>query len=311
MDIFNKIDNETQQQKQNTQQTTNFDDRFILQEGEYSIKRKMYWNSYNDVPERYNYVGGMLKPNKPSRFAKANSQKIHKLLSSEKVYTSYKSYNKALKRREKKIQKLCKKGIDLSYLTPELLSKFVGKMSFDERYVLTQYGVDIFGAIKNSSKYQEILGENIYFCVEDLNNVEILENIYISTLECVLNTRKHLGISKQTIDNYIQRATLLNKEGCMKKLDRLFAFGEITVDKKQVDKLTKFFNENPSQCKYAHSLAKLCDYVNPSDEDQEKNSAVRYKTQKSIKTSTKNKTKKSEIEQQIDKLFEEAQNAID
>ena len=313
MDIFSRIDNHDNDKQQPQAADTKSKQEFYLGVDGYKICEVEYHDDYRNNPEKYGYVGVPKTNEKKNRKLQKNAEKLYKILSSPyKEYYSYVKHLKEVERREKKVEKLLKKGVDTTFLSARTLGLVVDDMSYNIRYMLTTYGFDMWSAIKNSYKYEEHLGENIYFCLKDkdFDNVEVLQNISPMTLECVLNTRKQLDISKQTVVVMVTYVTSCKNENLLKNLNLLLKYGQISLEKDQIKELSDylFIKDTYMQTK-APEITRLCAQVQCVAPTQIKDVCEKYTTQKNIKSSKNDKNKKSEIQEQIDKLFEDAQKS--
>ena len=138
----------------------------------------------------------------------------------------------------------------------------------------------------------------------------MLQNISPMTLECVLNTRKQLDISKQTVVVMVTYVTSCKNENLLKNLNLLLKYGQISLEKDQIKELSDylFIKDTYMQTK-APEITRLCAQVQCVAPTQIKDVCEKYTTQKNIKSSKNDKNKKSEIQEQIDKLFEDAQKS--
>ena len=311
MDIFSRIDNQAQTNSKPYTEKANPQQEFYLGIDGYKVSEVQFHNDYRNNPEKYGYMWG-LHINKTSTLkTKANTKKLCKLLSTPyKQFFSYAKYMKAVQRREKKVEKLLKKGVNPTQVTTKELSYVVHDMSYKERYMLTTQGFDIWGAIKSSYKYEELITENIYFCVKNMNDVSILSSIDSVSLECVINTRKQLDISKPTVDELMQKAISTKETRYFENLNVLFKYGQIALEKEQVGVLCNYlFTQDTFMQRKAPDLTKLCEQVQQTQPRVTKDVYAKYATQKNIKSSAKDKTPKTQVQEQIDKLFEDAQKS--
>lgn len=313
MDIFSRIDNHDLDNQQSPVATAQTGQEFYLGIDGYKVCEVVYHDDYRNNPQKYGYVGVSPQSGTKSRKVQKNTERLYKILSTPyKEYYSYDKHQKAVQRREKKVEKLLKKGVDPTYFSARSLGFVVEDMSYNERYMLTTHGFDMWGAINNSYNYKQHLGENIYFCVKDeeFSNVEILENISPMTLECVINTRKQLNISKQTVVVMVKYITSCKNDALLENLNMLFKYGQVSLEKEQISELSDylFSKDNYIQNK-APEIARLCEQVQHVKPTQVKDVCAKYTTQKNIKSSKTEKSKKSDIQEQIDKLFEDAQKS--
>lgn len=301
MDIFKRIYKEERQN--DTSQTC----QFVEQNGRYKIANPPLKDALCE-PKYYAYTPPIGKPYlEVSKKAEKRAIKFYKFLTKKrKIYYSDFFDNLQKKRIDRFISKMLKKGINFGYLDRQMLGEVMLGVGTTERVkLLYDHGFDVTKAL-NSRYSEDNWYRGVWDCVQDVNYVEMLDMpSYI--LEKIINTRKGVLFSTQVVDQYISRNCRWTSG--IDKMEVLIKYGQAELTPEQIKSLAKVAKSTYDSEKRFPYLLELYDYsvktgvIDVEDEPQ------KYTTQKQL--TGVNESKRSEIEEQIDNIFEAAQNAIE
>ena len=310
MDIFNTIEqaeNDIDKVKPNVKNANEF---YLGFEG-YKVSDPQF-----DTDKQHDDLYKYIKPEiaeKKGLFIKARTNRLYKLLTKPAI-TEYRldeadKVKRKNQRRLEKVERLIKKGVDPSLFTYKMYKDIIDNITVEEMKVLFRGGfVKLWDAIQNSSRYKERLRNDIYFCVENVNDSKILRYIPENILEGIINTRKNLQITKETTNFIIYRICEWYDEQPLKNLDLLVKYGQVGLEESEIKRLGEFIMRDPANQQLAPTLTKLCQHL---DSVPVNDVYAKYATQKKLADNKKTKTSKDEAKEVINKLFSDAQNSID
>ena len=301
MDIFKRIYKEERQN--DTSQTC----QFVEQNGRYKIANPPLKDALCE-PKYYAYTPPTGKPYlEKSKKAEKRALKFYKFLTKKRpiFYSDFFS-NLQKKRIDRFIDKMLKKGINFEYFDNQMHGKLLYEIGNIEKIrLLYNHGFDVTKALKSRfSNHNFQIGA--WSCVKDVNYIEMLD-APIFVLEKIINTRKDVVFSTDVIDQYIDKNCRYTYG--IEKIEVLIKYGQAELTPKQIENLAKAAKGcYDYQNKFPY-LLELCDYMVKVGEIDYEDITPKYTTQKQL-TGT-NEAKKSEIEEQIDNIFEAAQNSIE
>lgn len=301
MDIFAKIDDE--------QQTiSRINDFNIIEEnGTYGYVFVRDESKIDIEFQQYAPVDKSIWCTKTGFFASHRAKKLYKILTE----TSKKGKpltERQQQKRLKAIENMLKKGVNIrEYFTTGMEKTLLARLPESEIKLLYMYGYEVEYALESCVDI-DCYRKNIYFAFKDFERVGLLRNMSPAILEKVIHTRNGLTISKDLIDSLVRGNYYYYSRALLENLQLLLKTGQIRLDPEQMLCLHTALKEN--NVKILPETQAIFDLISIQGKLPEK----KYSTQKHVsqqrKTSTK-KSKQSEAQEMIDKLFEDAQNAIE
>ena len=301
MDIFEKIDDE--------QQTiSRINDFNIVEENctyGYVFVRD---ESKIDIEfQEYAPVDKSIWCKKTGFFASHRAKKLYKILTE----TSKKGKpltERQQQKRLKTIEKLLKKGVNIrEYFSTGMDRTLLAQLPESEIKLLYMYGYDVEYALESSVDI-DCYRKNIYFAFKDFERVGLLRNMPAEILEKVIHTRNGVTVSKDLIDSLVRGNYYYYSKALLENLQLLLKTGQIRLNPEQMLCLHTALKDN--SVKILPETQAIFDLISIQGKLPEK----KYTTQKQVskhRTTTTKKSKQSEAQEVIDKLFEDAQNAVE
>ena len=311
MDIFATIEKKTKTNVDNKKQDVQKQGEFYLGFEGFKITNPVVKPCSEEINNKYIYREQFVEAKKGA-FVKANTMRLYKVLQQPRI-TIYNAMDidkirRKEEKREKEIQNLIKKGVDPSLFTNDMYHAIINNLRAEDVEILYKAGFDrLWSNIQKSPRYLEMIEQEIYFCIYDINSKVIMETIPEDMLENLINARKDsFWVSQEVAQHLVYKACTWENDQALKNLDVLVKCGRVSLENEQIVKLSNYFSNPNTKAYLAPTLKKLCDYVNSLPE---KDVYAKYSTQRKIAEAHKQKPKKDEIKNQIDKLFEEAQKS--
>ena len=300
MDIFSKIDEQSEQQQAQEQEQILFAN-IVEKNGKYGYNFVADPSKQDDA---YKFYEPSTCHAKTGYFVEKRTKKLYKILTTPVKQTkTQKQYEKQLKARKKKVEKLLKKGVNfLMYFSVGMQRDVLMEASFDELKILYDNGFAIQSTLVNIYDSTKVFSKNIYFGVYDFD-VNILQHIPTSILETIIHTRENLKLGPITAGRFALGFLYDVSERSINNTQLLIKTGQIFLDPKDILYFCHLAEKNG--CTLIPELVVLKKFAE-TIEAKESSSAdgKKYSTQKQIES-------KTEAEKTIDKLFEDAQNSTE
>ena len=200
---------------------------------------------------------------------------------------------------------MMKKGITFEYFSTEMAQTLLYETTNPEHVrKLYDAGFDISKALKvgNVSNYKK----KIWPMVEKID-VALLFDISYDDLVGLIETRKDLGITIEEYDKYFQDQRSSARTAFSSNV--LLAYGQISVTFDQIDTMKYYLSRVFKDISVCPVLAELYDYGVKTGKIQADDYTPKYSNSKQL-SGTK-QSSKNDIQDQIDDLFEAAQNSIE
>lgn len=313
MDIFSKIDEQTQQQQESKEQPQ-----------ETKEQQECFGNIIEDENGRYGYKFVLDQSKQDTDFsfcrlpmgysesgffARQRAKRFYKfLLKPIKDTKTQKQYERQLKKRAKKIERFLKKGINFTaFFTSGMIRIVLETLTTDELKMLYNHGFDIYKNIACLYSENKVFSKNIYYAI-DYFPLQVLKSIPTHMLEKIIHTRGGVYIRDQVVSSLVSACYYYPNLNLARNIQLLIKTGQITLSAQDVFKVCAGLSNNGFYI--SPELAALRDYANAkTPQDSGNGDEKKYSSQKHIESKTeKGKTRAQE---EIDKLFEDAQNAID
>ena len=304
MDIFSRIDEQVENPPPTEPQSQVGE--IIEKDGKYGYK--FFWDS-EKFDERYEFSPRTKIDNREGFFHRKRAERFYKFLfKTTKRGENQKQIEKNKKKRIEKIKKFLKKGINFrEYFSLGMIRNILEKLPEDEIKLLYQYGgLNISDNLVHVYDQTSVCKKNIYYSISEFTPF-ILRHIPTDMLEEIIHTRRNLRLSEKTIKSFTENLYLNTLRRSFANIQLLIKHGQIYLTPQQII----HFCNDVEECngKLIPELVALKQFA----EKIVSKSDGKYSEQKHLqktKQHTKGKSK-SEAQQVIDKLFEDAQNAIE
>lgn len=243
-------------------------------------------------------------------FARKRAEKLYEYLSLLENKRGYYSGYSVTENEKmyRKVEKMLKKGINFKeYFTATMSSNVLLYAPENILDLLYKHGFDIKGAYLADYRHSY---KNIYhtFTNQDFeqDSYFLVSKISLTTLIKIFVTRKDLKIPNSVTERLILdlAGVYRHSEYPAERLEILFAYGTISLSPLQLRTICTSASANRSKCPTIYAAF---DKLNENT-----STAVEGKKHTTPKTITQQKRdKKSEAQEMINKLFEDAQNSVE
>ena len=308
MDIFSRID----AQSTDSDQTVSEDvatDRIIEKNGTYGY---LFVLDASKQDPLYKYSPITNCNIKTGFFAEKRAERFYNfLLKPLKRCDSNEKYQRQKQKRLKKIEKYLKKGINFDeYFSSGMRRAVLEELPGEEIRLLHSHGYNIEATIGSIYKYDNVFSKSIYYGISDLDSY-ILRHIPTHMLEQLIHTRQQLNISKQTIESFVGNFYFSTASRSIKNIQLLIKTGQIYLTPKQILTFCDFAEkEGFKLIPEVVALKQLAEQKRP-DKPEEKYTTQRRLVRRVDQQKKAEQKKKSEAQEAIDKLFEDAQKATE
>ena len=232
--------------------------------------------------------------------------------------TILKSYPRIFyRRRYKAIEKILKKGINLNYYYDVGMSVMYQHMTDEEEILFRKYGYKFERLIKDLDKSKKLT----YALLDEFDGWYELLFYPAHHVEKLINTRKGLNFDKKqtqlilpglefpkfdTEQGYLGKVTMWQEVG--KTVEVLVKYGQIELLADQVKRLDSYLTQNGLQDQYP-CLWGMITFARTIDAQADTNQ-IRAKYSQKSQISAQTSEARTEAVSEIDKLFEDAKNAV-
>ena len=243
-------------------------------------------------------------------FARKRAEKLYEILRVLENKRGYFSGYSASENEKiyRKVEKMLKKGINFEeYFSATMSSNVLLYAPEKLLDLLYRHGFDLKGAFLADYRH---CYKSIYHTFKnqdfEQDSYFLISKISIPTLTKIFTTRKDLNISNEVTERLILDLAGIyrHSEYPAERLEIMFAYGTISLSPLQLRTICTSANANRSKCPTIYAaFDKLNESTSTPDEGK------KHTTQKTI--TQQKRDKKSEAQEMIDKLFEDAQNSVE
>lgn len=304
MDIFSKIDDE----QQTMVRVESFD--IIETDGRYGYAFVRDESQIDTEFCEYFKPDESKKCTETGFWAERKASSFYNFLTNpRRQYKTPEKQKKAQEKRLKKLRAKLEKGINFHrYFSSGMDQYLLATLPKEEIKLLYEYGYDVIYTLEECVDI-DCFRKDIFFALEDCNNICVLKNMSGAILERVIHTRNGINLTTETIDKlatgdghyYFNRVLIDN-------LQILIKTGQIKFTPEQINNL--YHEAQRCNMKIIPEVQAIYDMLKV----QGKLPDSKYSTQKQISQTRQKSTKKSkqsEAQEIIDKLFEDAQNSVE
>ena len=312
MDIFSRIDEQASTSDTMPEKTVAVGE-IIEKDGKFGYRRFVDQTKYD---AEYNVFHIKQRCIDQGFFAERRADKLYKLLlKPQKICDTQKEYEKRKAKRTKKIIKILEKGVNFDkYFSFGMCRAVLEKLSEQDIKLLYQYGFDIEPMLAHVYDTQGVLSKKIYYGISKIDTY-ILRHIPTQMLETLIHTRENLEIPQSTIDYFVGNFYCNTAERSVKNIQLLIKTGRIYLTAEQIIKFCDFADkEDIKLSPEVEALKKIAQTQLPQSQAEgvdKKYTTQRHLVRKQDQQKKAEQKKKSEAQEAIDKLFEEAQKTTE